>query len=203
MTRASSVVIPYPIPSNAIIPGINSNRMCLAHFKHILLELLQHCVVATPHGSKLSGKQGNTSSLHLLPSTSTYMCYKCQYLYHRFNMQSMIRLTLNAVMAGNSRQTVDAKILAHCTRFGKVHRSLVRPSAAQNLPNLSRAQMKRKAMKLEKAHDGRISAGIRIEKGGHTLVELSYGGLHDRSWTSPNPTYGVNRYLVVIPSPRR
>ena len=62
----------------------------------------------------------------------------------------MIRLTLNAVMTGKSRQTVDAKILAHCTRFGNVQRSLVRPLAAQNLPNLLHAQMKRKAMKLEK-----------------------------------------------------
>ena len=62
----------------------------------------------------------------------------------------MIRLTLNAVMTGNSRQTIDAKILAHCTRFGNVQRSLVRPSAAQNLPKLLRAQVKRKAMKLEK-----------------------------------------------------
>ena len=32
-----------------------------------MLELLQHCVAATPHGGKVGGKQGYISSIHIPP----------------------------------------------------------------------------------------------------------------------------------------
>ena len=44
------------------------SQLSCEHSDPLMLDLLQHCVVATPHGGKLGGKQGYISSLHIPPS---------------------------------------------------------------------------------------------------------------------------------------